>query len=79
MSSTTEGPAEIDYSGPQEWHTVTTDSPTIYTWRDTKFGTGEEQARAFAREIGMAADYHRAGSEMCKAWGCTEWLEAARG
>lgn len=58
-------------AGDEVWHVVTTDSPTVYEWRDFGEQTAEERARQFAYEIGsQIADYHKAGSEDCFVWGC---------
>lgn len=71
-------PGVIPCSGPQvseRWHTVTTDSATIYVWDDFKNETAKSRAQSFARDIGPKADYHREGSEDCEVWGCMAHLE----
>lgn len=63
-----------DSQGSERWHTVTTDSPTIYVWDDFKGETAKSRAQGFARDIGPQADYHREGSEDCEVWGCMAHL-----
>lgn len=70
--------AQADNSG-ERWHTITTDSSTIYVWDDFKGETAKRRAQSFAREIGPKADYHQEGSRECEVWGCMAHLAAVRG
>ncbi len=49
---------------PETWHVVTSDSSSVYPF------PSEEGAKAWARELGFVADWHKAGGPDCEMWGC---------